>query len=184
MIYVITGQTSSGKTTLAKMLERKLKLKRIVNHTSRPPREGEIDGVDYHFTTEDKIHELNLICKNTFQTAYGPWTYGVDVGQIDHGTDYIIVLEASGALEMQNSELETRVVYVIAPEPLRRERAYKRESKKFDPEIERRFESDAKDFDGFEEEADYVVLNINKKDAFKQIENYIEQERWKYWCRL
>lgn len=50
---VICGETCSGKTTLAKKLEQDYGFKRIVTYTTRKMRPGEVDGVDYHYISED-----------------------------------------------------------------------------------------------------------------------------------
>lgn len=51
MIVTLTGRTCSGKTSLESELV-KLGMARVISHTSRPARPGEVDGVDYHFVTD------------------------------------------------------------------------------------------------------------------------------------
>ena len=53
---VLVGHIASGKTCVAKALEKR-GYRRIVTYTTRPPREGEIDGKDYHFITEKEFKE-------------------------------------------------------------------------------------------------------------------------------
>ena len=70
---------------------------------------------------------------------------------------------------------EVTIIYIYVPEQIRRHRAYKREKKVgLDPEIERRFKSDAEDFKDIENIADLVVINIDKDSALANIENFIE----------
>lgn len=57
MIIVLMGPSGSGKSTIEKELEN-FGIKRIVSCTTRTPREGEIDGVDYHFMSFEDFMEL------------------------------------------------------------------------------------------------------------------------------
>lgn len=54
---VLVGQTNSGKTTVAKLLEA-YGYKRIVTYTTRPKRQGERDGIDYNFVTDEKFKSM------------------------------------------------------------------------------------------------------------------------------
>jgi guanylate kinase len=54
VIFVLIGPPGAGKTTLGKVLE-ELGMKKIVSHTTRPRREGEVDGVDMHFCSESQF---------------------------------------------------------------------------------------------------------------------------------
>ena len=56
-IYYLMGKSSSGKDTMFKRLieDKELALKTIVGYTTRPMREGETEGVEYHFVDEDTM---------------------------------------------------------------------------------------------------------------------------------
>ena len=58
MAVVLFGKQGSGKTTIADILVSKHGFKKIVTYTTRPIRNGEVDGVDYHFISKDKFLEL------------------------------------------------------------------------------------------------------------------------------
>ena len=56
-IYYIMGKSSSGKDTMFRELKRELPMLRTVTlYTTRPMREGEIEGVEYHFVTDEQMH--------------------------------------------------------------------------------------------------------------------------------
>lgn len=58
-LIIITGASGSGKTVIAnELLKLKPNLKKIVTETNRPPRPGEIHGIDYHFRTTEEFHSL------------------------------------------------------------------------------------------------------------------------------
>ena len=78
-IFCIVGKSSSGKDTIYKRLLENLSLhlKRIVPYTTRPIRAGEQEGVEYHFTTTERLSRLqeenSIIECRAYDTVYGVW---------------------------------------------------------------------------------------------------------------
>lgn len=157
-IYIM-GKSASGKDTIAKILKEKLDLKNYVMYTTRPMRVGEQNGVDYFYTTEDKIEEYRnegrLIESRTYQTVHGPWTYAtVNDSQLEGDSDIIGLgtLESYVKVKKFFEEKESEVllpVYVEIDEETRRQRAIKREAQQVNPkweEMERRLKADNIDF--------------------------------------
>lgn len=102
-IFYLMGKSASGKDTIYQKLMRdeELMLNPIVLYTTRPIRDGELDGVDYHFVSEEQVEKLgregHIIEMRTYDTVYGPWRYlTVDDGQIDLSKKNYIVI---GTLE-------------------------------------------------------------------------------------
>ncbi|KRL52753.1 hypothetical protein [Furfurilactobacillus rossiae] len=97
-VFVITGATGTGKTTVSDYLRDYYHMPKVITHTTRPPRKGEMNGVDYYFeddTSFDKNHYLE-------QVAYSGYRYGSSHEGIDAGFEknpYItIVLDTKGAI--------------------------------------------------------------------------------------
>lgn len=95
-IYYLLGKSCSGKTVLyTKLLaDKKLKLTPIITYTTRPIRQGEKEGKEYHFITADKAKELldsnKVIERRVYNTEYGEWAYmTVDDGQFVDYKRYI-----------------------------------------------------------------------------------------------
>lgn len=74
-MIVLLGESGSGKTTIQEMLVEKRGMKRIISYTTRKPREGEVNGVDYHFVsnktfeqmiTDDKFAEWDIYSQNRY----------------------------------------------------------------------------------------------------------------------
>lgn len=89
-IFYIMGKSSSGKDTIYSRLlcDEGLNLQNIVLHTTRPIRDGEEEGREYHFTDKYVLENLEkqgkVIESRTYQTVYGPWTYfTADDGQVE-----------------------------------------------------------------------------------------------------
>ena len=100
-IITLTGASACGKDTILKrLLKEHNHLKPVVTLTTRPPREGEIDGVDYNFTTEEEFKNefKNLIEYREYNTVNGKWFYGMHKNSINIDSDdiYICILDVSG----------------------------------------------------------------------------------------
>ena len=97
-VYVICGAAGSGKTTVAQYLRERFNMHRVVTHTTRPPRPGERDGVDYHFETAASMAKLHLLESVTYdQAQYGSSREGLAEGW-QRGQDDVIVLDTQGAI--------------------------------------------------------------------------------------
>lgn len=99
-IIILTGKSSCGKTTVLKKLSKRFIP--IVTNTTRPMRDGEKDGVDYHFISDDEFNYLiesgDMLEYHTYNTAFGKWSYGTSIEDIDlHKHNYVVVLTLDGA---------------------------------------------------------------------------------------
>ena len=73
-IIAIVGASGSGKTTLSLLLQEKLGIRAISSYTTRPMREGEVDGVDHIFVTKDEIPPKEQMLAHTVYGGYDYWT--------------------------------------------------------------------------------------------------------------
>lgn len=157
IIYVM-GKSASGKDTIfQELLRRNPELKTITLYTTRPMRDGEAEGVEYHFTTEEQLEhfaeEGKLIESRTYQTIRGPWSYfTVDDGQIDLAvSDYLVIGTLESYRQMQKffgSEVMLPI-YLTVGDRIRLERALQRENLQKTPnyaELCRRYLADEVDF--------------------------------------
>ena len=110
MIYVLVGQTASGKDSVMRGLIDK-GYKRIVSHTTRPIRTGEKEGVDYYFhkSIDEAKNKFNL---KTFHTASGDWYYWFDKDDIDKAikSDEIYLTIADVAVSYTHLTLPTTIL--------------------------------------------------------------------------
>lgn len=158
-LFYIMGKSASGKDTIYKQLSHHYEgqLKKIVGYTTRPIREGEENGVEYFFSTEQEAENLKkehkIIELREYQTVMGPWKYfTVDDGQINlELADYLYI----GTLESYRSMVEyfgqekLVPIYIDLEDGVRLERAVLRERQQLHPnyaEVCRRFLADQKDF--------------------------------------
>jgi len=172
-LYCLIGMSSSGKSTIEKELEKK-GLKRIISTTTRPIREGEKEGVDYHYAKKEDF--LNSRDNRTLleNTTYRGWFYGIDTVYNDFDlskNDYVAVVNPNGFRQLLGTLGEDNIVsfYIHLDDKERLLRSLHREEHPDCKEICRRFISDIDLFEGIDTEVDYCVENYNIHNALKVI---------------
>ncbi len=196
------GKSSTGKDTVYKILreEYREQLKTIVPYTTRPIREGETEGVEYHFTDEGGYRQLQeqgkVIEVRNYETVHGLWRYFTvfDEKQMCPECDYIMI----GTLESYRmtadyiakgkdkgdpilEAFELLPVLMEVEDGLRLERALARERKEKEPRYEemcRRFLADNKDFS--EENIQKANItrrfcNIDLEECLNEIRGYLKE---------
>lgn len=158
-IFFVLGKSCSGKDTIFQYLKenKELNLKTVVGYTTRPMRQGETEGVEYHFVSKEKLQEMKdngkvIECRD-YNTVHGVWSYfTADDGQIDLGKEnylYIGTLESYNDMVKYYGKDIVVPLYVEVENGERLERAVKREREQSQPkyaELCRRFLADEEDF--------------------------------------
>lgn len=158
-LFYIIGKSSTGKDTIYKaLLDREdLHLRELVMYTTRPIREKEEDGREYHFVDDAAADELvrqgKVIEMRSYDTVHGVWRYfTVDDAHTDlERYDYLAIGTLKSYEKVKDYYGADKVVpvYIEVDDENRLERAFKREKKpqnrKFD-EMCRRFLADSADF--------------------------------------
>jgi len=167
-LFVLMGKSATGKDTMAKALLSHLsekqsegvsgiKLREIVEYTTRPMREQEQEGIDYHFVSEKRLHELTASGKviecRCYHTIHGPWYYfNVDDGQFDRKQENsLLITTLEGYAKIRNYFGAEKVIplYLEISDRTRLHRALEREDCQTSPkyaEMCRRFLADNEDF--------------------------------------
>ena len=156
-IFYLMGKSASGKDTIYKKVKEQMpELKTIVIYTTRPIREGELNGREYYFVEDDKLKELQeagkVIELREYNTVHGIWKYfTADDGQFDGDDNYLAIGTLESYVQLRDYFGQERLVpiYVEVEDGLRLERALARERMQATPKYEemcRRFLADAADF--------------------------------------
>lgn len=154
-VIALVGPSGSGKDTLLRECVKALPLKRIITCTTRPKRENEKDGIDYHFLSGKafitKIANFEMLEVSSFKTNEGYWYYGTDIKELDNDMINIGVFNMhSLSYLIQDGLVDIYPVYIKANDKDRLFRQLSRETEPNCLEICRRFISDNQDFDNFE----------------------------------
>ena len=192
-IYVITGKSSCGKDTVFRELlkDESLKLRKLVGYTTRPMRDGETEGEEYHFVSTRELENFRLRdklieCRN-YDTVHGIWSYAtVDDGQVKLQKKsylYIGTLESFEAIRKYYGKEVVVPFYLQVDDGLRLQRALNRERNQENPKYQemcRRFLADEEDFS--EEKLEELGItnrfdNTNLTECIEQIKEVIKQEK-------
>lgn len=192
-IFSIIGKSSTGKDTIYKKIldKESNNLKRLILYTTRPIREGEINGVEYNFVDIDTLHQLEnenkVIESRCYHTIHGDWYYFmVKDKQIDlDNNDYLIIGTIESYIKIRDYFGTNKVVpiYIDLDDGERLTRALNREKKQEKPKYEemcRRFLADSQDFslDKIKEAGISTFFeNDNLEECIAKIEKYINDVR-------
>lgn len=186
-IFCVMGKSASGKDTIYRGLltHKELSLRRVIPYTTRPIRDGEVDGDTYFFCSEKQVQELQdagkIIELRTYHTVYGPWKYfTVDDGQFDEQTgNYLMIgtLETYGRIRTYFGEDRVIPIYIEVEDGERLIRAISREREQEEPKYEemcRRFLADAEDFSEENLKRNGVNTRFNNLELNATIEQIAE----------
>ncbi|GAA6503226.1 guanylate kinase [Blautia parvula] len=188
-IFYIMGKSSSGKDTIYSRLlrDKEFGLKNVLLYTTRPVRQGEADGREYHFVDEERFRQFmdegKVIEYRTYETVHGPWTYfTADDGQVDlKACSYLAIgtLESYENMKRYFGEENVCPIYVEVEDGERLKRALAREELQEKPryaEMCRRFLADTEDFS--EENLERAGIkrrfqNVELESCMEEIREYI-----------
>lgn len=184
-LIVISGPSGCGKGTLCReLIKNNDNLIISTSATTRSPRNGEIDGVDYYFITkkefEDKIKNNDFLefAKVHHDNYYGTLKKKV-LDNINKGIDVILEIDIEGAIQINNTMPQAIFIFIMPPSM----RELKRRL------IERKTETKEQIIDRFKKayqeinevsKYNYVVINDEIDKAVKKIESIILAEK----CRV
>jgi guanylate kinase len=121
-VFVITGPSGVGKGTLIKqLLQRVPELELSVSATTRAPREGEEDGRDYHFLTEQQFQERRDADDFLEFASYSGNHYGTLRSEVDRrlaeGHSVILEIEVQGATQVRATKADSVQIFIAPPDP-------------------------------------------------------------------
>jgi len=119
-VFVITGPSGVGKGTLIRgLLERLPELELSVSATTRPPRPGERDGVDYHFLTPEEFDRAVANGEFVEHATYSGHRYGTLRSELERrlgaGVPVVLEIEVQGARQVREAMPEAEAVFIAPP---------------------------------------------------------------------
>lgn len=184
-LFVILGKSASGKTTILNEVLAKLNIPTLLSNTTRPPRNGEIDGVDYNFVDmytfdtdykNEDILEYDVFRIDSIRQSWVYYSKKSDL--LLPNTSQIKIVSPTGLAQlMSHKELRDNIVsiFIDCPDKLRQKRYLTR---CISPDnMNERFERDEKAFQHLF--TDYIILNDENtsiNEASNQLIKIIERE--------
>ena len=184
-LIIISGTTCAGKgTVINKLIERNKNLQLSISYTSRPKREGEIEGKDYYFVTQDEFEKK--IKQDDFleyaKVHYGAY-YGTPKKEIENllaaGKDVILEIDLQGAQQVIDLFPETILIFILAPSMEIVKERIKARGTENSEQIIKRFEKAYREINEINK-YNYVVVNDILENAVQKVESILISEK----CRV
>jgi len=156
ILYIISAASGAGKTTLVNaVLDQVDDLVVSVSHTTRAPRDGEVDGVNYHFvdkqTFEEMVENSEFFESATvFGNMYGTSRQYIQE-QLLKGMDVILEIDWQGAQQVRKLMTDCKSVYIVPPSTAA---------------LRERLNARAQD--------DEAVINQRMREAIREMSHYVE----------
>ena len=183
IMVILSSPSGAGKTTITKKIQQKYKNFKIsVSLTTRSPRSNEIDGIDYHFVSQDKFKKYINENKfyeyaKIFENYYGTLKKNVD--ETIKNNDILFDIDWQGTKQLSKFDnLKLIKIYLITSDKEEIKKRLLNRNQNSNEEIQKRFEAFDEDVKHWID-YDYVIINKNLDVCFKQIEYIIENNKKK-----
>ena len=182
-IIVVSGPSGVGKTTLVEtMLEHSSSIVRSVSATTRLPRSGETDGVDYDFLPKSDFERLIEQNGLVEWTKYGENNYGTLKSTLEStikaAKDIMLIIDVDGAIQLKKLGLSCLLIFILPPSlQILRQRLEERKTET-ESELNQRLERAKAEFD-LVAYYDYCVVNDQIPLAIQQLIKIIAVDRFR-----
>lgn len=179
-LFVLSGSSGVGKGTVLKgFLEKNPNFMLSISCTTRNPRPGEIDGVNYFFISKDEFE--NCIKENKFLewAEFAGNFYGTKKKYIkqclDEGKDIILEIDTQGALQVKKQMPEAVLIFICPPSYEALEKRLRGRHTEDEATIQKRLEQVKTELERAEK-FDYRIVNDNLDDAINELSRVIDGE--------
>ena len=183
-LIVVSGPSGTGKGTVCSaLLEKHKEIAYSISATTRQPRTGEVDGMNYYFLAknvfEKMIEDGELL---EWAEVYGNY-YGTPLKKIQErladGQDILLEIDTQGAMSVKEKFPDEIYIYIMPPSLKELERRLKTRGTDSAESIERRLKSAAGEME-IAERYNYIVVNEQVEQAVEQIAAIVDAEH----CRV
>jgi len=184
VLIVISGPSGAGKGTICKeILEKNNNIYLSVSATTRKPRQGEVDGVNYYFLTEEDFK--NKVESNGFieyakvhGNYYGTPKVNVEK-MLDEGKDVILEIDIQGALKVKENFTEGVFIFILPPSMDELKRRIIKRGSETEESLMTRFKNAYQEIN-YVSKYNYAVVNDTLEIAVSKVESIIAAEK----CRV
>ncbi len=172
----MSGPSGAGKTSVCRELKKDPRVEFSVSATTRPKREHEVDGVDYHFLTKDDFERRVAAGEFVEHATYSGNHYGTLAAPMvtarEAGRVFILEIEVQGTQQLRDADLDAKYVFIAPPSLDEIERRLKARGTDNAEEIARRLEIAAREMEA-QSLYDHVVVNEDLEKAIAEVQELI-----------
>ena len=174
-LFIVSAPSGAGKTSLVQALvEKSEAVGVVVSHTTRPIRDGEVNGVNYHFKTRASFEAMIAAGEfvehaEVFGNLYGTSRAAVET-VVTGGQHAILEIDWQGAAQVRRESTKARSIFILPTSIEELRRRLMRRGQDDQTTIEHRM-GDAKTEMSHYHEFDYVVVNDNFDDALAELQS-------------
>ena len=183
MLLVVSGPSGAGKgTVLKRLLEENSNVVYSISATTRRPREGELNGVHYHFVSKDEFCGMIDNGEMLEYASYNQNYYGTPLRAVEdarrEGKDVLLEIEVQGAFSVKKKCPDAAFVFILPPSMTELERRLRGRNTESEEEICGRLETARKEI-ALAHNYDYLIVNDDIETAWKQLNCVICAEKQK-----
>jgi len=180
-LFVLSGPSGAGKSVLIRRILEDLPAIRFsVSSTTRAPRPGEIDGVDYRFLTRERFEEDIAAGRFLEHARFSGNLYGTNRQELeiarDFGQDLLLDIEVQGARQLQEKGIEAIYVFVTPPSFAELERRLRSRNTEVEDSIQRRLRQAVEDVSEVHR-YQFVIVNDSLEEAYSRLRSIFVAER-------
>lgn len=176
ILFVVSGPSGAGKSTVTKLVREELNIPLAISATTRKPRVGESNGVDYYFLSleefEEKIANGGFLeYANVHGNYYGTLKSEVEA-KLTQGIDVILEIDVQGGEQIKEKFPEAVLVFFKAPDETELEKRLRGRNTDSEEVIRVRLENSLKELQ-YEKFYDLTVINHTVEQAVEDLKNII-----------
>lgn len=181
-LIVFSAPSGCGKGTMLAEILKDERFRCSVSATTRAPRPGEVDGVNYHFLTREDFESRVAAGEFLENTEYCGNCYGTLASEVDvyleKGQNVILEIEVQGAMKIREKRPEALFIFVIPPSVGELRRRLEKRGTEAEEVIAKRVAEAAGEISQAGK-YDYVIVNDALEDAVKDFFTVVEAEKFK-----
>ncbi|CAI2718114.1 guanylate kinase [Nitrospina watsonii] len=183
LLIVLSAPSGTGKTTVCRRLrEMQPELKFSVSHTTRPPRQNERNGIDYHFINGEQFETMQ---KND-EFLESAWVHNHFYGTAcetlrrhrERGEDVVLELDPQGAASIRKLNLDAVFIFILPPSLQELERRLRKRNTESDEKITERLIAGKMEIAQYHL-YDYIVANHDVEETVQTLLCIIHAEKYR-----